>query len=96
MMKTEIMELLSCMQQGISLTVIRYKYANNSLKQMNPGQEGDGGFIIALSAVGFLWELMELIFASVRLLFSKCLHISAVSFSSATEKNWSRQEQKFQ
>lgn len=96
MMKTEIIELLSCMQQGISLTVISYKYANNSLKQINLGQEGDGSLIITISAVGFLWELMELIFASVRLLFSKCLHISAVSFSSATEKNWSRQEQKFQ
>ena len=96
MTKTEIMELVSCMQQDISLPVISYKYANKSLKQISLGQEEDGSLIITISAVGFLWELMELIFASVRLLFFKCLHISAVSFSSATEKNWSRQEQKFQ
>lgn len=39
MTKTEIMELLSCMQQGISLTAINYIYANKSLKQINLGQE---------------------------------------------------------
>lgn len=39
MTKTEIMELLSCMQQGISLTVINYIYTNKSLKQINLGQE---------------------------------------------------------
>lgn len=88
----------------LKLHAARYKLDCHQLhirKQIaetdQPGtRDRDSSLIITITAVGFLWELMKFIFASVRLFFSKCLHISALSFSSAAEKNWSRQEQKFQ